>query len=67
MVSFYMLVCMGVGRNFSRGATSGFFQRFFYGGSKVEICFLPLDIKKTAFFSEILKFVPLFRHPCACV
>jgi len=35
MVSFHMLVCMGVGRNFSRGATSGFFQKFFYGGPKV--------------------------------
>jgi len=35
MVSFYMLVCMGVGRNFSRGATSGLLQTFFYGGPKV--------------------------------
>ena len=35
MASFYMLVCMGVGRNFSRDATSGFFQTFFYGGPKV--------------------------------
>jgi len=35
MVSFYMLVCMGVGRNFSWGATSGFFQMFFYGKPKV--------------------------------
>ena len=34
MVSFYMLVCTGVGRNFSRGGTSGFFQKFFYGGKK---------------------------------
>jgi len=30
-----MLVCMDVGRNFSRGGTSGFFQTFFYGGPKV--------------------------------
>jgi len=29
MVSLYMLVCMGVGRNFSRGGTSGLFQKFF--------------------------------------
>jgi len=35
MVSFYMLVCMGVGRNFSRGGTSGFLLKFFYGGPKV--------------------------------
>jgi len=35
VVSFYMLVCMGVGRNFSVGATSGFLQNFFYGGPKV--------------------------------
>jgi len=34
MVSFYMLVCMGVGRNFSRGGTKGFFQKFFYWGQK---------------------------------
>jgi len=30
-----MLVCMGVGSNFSRGATSGFFQKCFYWGSKM--------------------------------
>jgi len=35
MVSFYMLVCMGVGRHFSTGALVGFFQTFFYGGPKV--------------------------------
>jgi len=35
MVSFYMLVCMGVERNFSRGATSGFLQKFFHGEPKV--------------------------------
>jgi len=35
MVSFYMLVCMGVGIIFPGGATSGFFQKFFYGGPKV--------------------------------
>ena len=35
MVSFYMLVCMGVGKNFFRGTTSGFFQTFFYGRPKV--------------------------------
>jgi len=30
-----MLVCVGVERNFSRGATSGFFQTFSDGGPKV--------------------------------
>jgi len=35
MVSFYMFMCMGVGRYFSMGATSGFLQTFFYGGPKV--------------------------------
>jgi len=34
MVSSYVLVCMGVRRNFSRGGTIGFFQTFFYGGQK---------------------------------
>jgi len=35
MLSFYMLVCMGVGRSFSGEDTSGYFQTFFYGGPKV--------------------------------
>jgi len=30
-----MLVCMGVGRNFSKGTTSGFKKKFFYGRPKV--------------------------------
>jgi len=30
-----MIVYMGVGRNFSRGGTSGFFWKFFLGGPKV--------------------------------
>jgi len=34
MVSFYVLVCMGVGRFFPEGSTSGLFQKFFYGGQK---------------------------------
>jgi len=29
-----MRVHMSAGRSFSRGATSGFFQKFFYGGKK---------------------------------
>jgi len=28
MVKFYMLVCMGVGRIYAEGGTSGFFERF---------------------------------------
>ena len=59
-----MLVCIGVGRNFSRGATSGFFQNVFIREAKSgEICFLPLKIKKTASFAEIFKFLSLFRLP----
>jgi len=38
-------------KSFSTGAKSG------------EIWLLPLEIKKTAFFAEIFKFLPLFRHP----
>jgi len=34
MVSFCMLVCMDVGRNFSRGTTSGVLQKFFYESQK---------------------------------
>jgi len=41
-------------KSFSRGAKSG------------EIKFSPLETKKTAFFAEIFKFFPLFRHPCLC-
>jgi len=69
MVSFCMFVCIGVGRNFSKGvATSGFFQTFLLGGVKSgEICFLPLEAKKTAFFAEFFKLLPLFRHACLCV
>ena len=58
---------MGVGRDFSWGVTSGFFQKFSTGAKRGEIRFLPLEIKKTAFFTEIFKFLPLFRHPYACV
>jgi len=35
MVSFYMLVCMGVGRKFSRGLLVDFFKSFSTGGEKV--------------------------------
>jgi len=52
---------------FPGGATRGFFQTFFYGGPKMVIWFLPLEIKKKAFFAEIFKFLPLFGHPYACV
>jgi len=55
-----MLVCMGVGRIFSRGGTSGFFQKCFLGrGAKsCEIWVLSGETKKTAFFAETSKFVP---------
>ena len=53
---------------FQGGATSRFFQKFFYGAAKNgEIWFLPLEITKTAFLADILKFLPLFGHPYACV
>jgi len=62
-----MLVCMGVGGNFSRGEALIDFPNIFLRGDKYgEIWSLPLEIKKTAFFAEILKFLPLFRHPCFC-
>ena len=46
---------MDFSKSFSTGAKSG------------EIWFLPLEIKKPAFFAEIFKFLPPFRHPCLCV
>jgi len=54
MVSFYMLVCMGAGRNFSRGGTSGFFQKFFCRGPKVvKFAFYHSKLRKQRF---LLKF-----------
>jgi len=52
---------------FPWGFASGFFQKFLLGVKRGEICFLPLEIQKTAFCTEIFKFLPLFRHPFACV
>jgi len=68
MVSFYMLVRMGVGNSFSRGGALVDFSKSFSTGAKSgEIWFLPLEIKKTTFFAEVFKFLLLFRHPYACV
>jgi len=37
------------------------------GGAKSgEIRFSFLETKKTTFFAEIFKFLPLFPHPCLC-
>jgi len=44
---------MSVGRIFSRGALVDFSQSFSKGAKSSEICFLPLESKKTAFFAEI--------------
>ena len=41
---------MGVGRIFSRGGTCGFFQNLSMGAKSGEICFFPLETKKTTFF-----------------
>jgi len=62
MVSFHMLECMGVGSNFSGGPRVDFSKRFLLEAKSSEIWFLPLETKKTAFFVEIVKFLPLFRH-----
>jgi len=71
MVSFYMLVCMGFGRNFSMGALVEFSKCFSTGGggggAKVEkLVFYHSKLRKP-FFAEIFEFLPLFRHPYACV
>ena len=47
---------MGVGKILSRGATKGFFQNFCRGDQSGEICFFPLETKKTTFFCWIFKF-----------
>jgi len=44
-----------------------FSKSFPLGVKRGEICFLPLKIKKRAIFTEIFKFLPLFRHPYDCV
>ena len=45
-----LLVCLGVGKIFSREGTSWFFEVFLWGSKSGEVCFLPLKTKKTAFF-----------------
>ena len=47
MVSFHMLVCMGVGRNLSREASSGFCQMFLYGVAKTTICLCVGKVRAT--------------------
>jgi len=54
-------------KEFFQGALVKFFQQYFRRGTSGEICFLPLETKKTVLFAEIYKFLPLFRHPCLCV
>ena len=44
-----------------------FSQGFSTGAKSGEIRFLPLGIKRTAFFAEICKFLPLFRHQYVCL
>jgi len=51
---------------FQGGPLVDFSKRFSTGAKSCEICFLPLEIKKTAFFAEISNSCPT-RHPYACV
>ena len=60
---------MGVGTSdgiFRGGAPVDFSKSFSRGGQKWWNFFFPLETKKTAFFAEIFKFLPLFQHPCLC-
>ena len=58
---------MRVGRIFSKGGPRGdFFEIFLRGAKSGEICFYPLETKKTTFFGEIFKIkvaFPPFRRP----
>jgi len=56
-----------LGRYFSRGGTSAFFQKFFCGAKSGETCFLPLEIKKTAFLAELFNPAPLPTPKGLCV
>jgi len=59
-----MIVCMGVGSTFSRGALMDFSKSVSKGETKSgEICFLPLETKKTACYADIFQFPAPFRHP----
>ena len=55
-----MFVCMGVGRNFSAGAASVFFQKFFYGGPKVvKFGFCHSKLRKQHFLLKFSNSCPL--------
>jgi len=44
------------------------FSKSFYGGPNVvKFGFYHSKLRKTAFFTEIFKFLPIFRHPYASV
>ena len=52
---------MGVGKIF-QGALVDSSKSFVGGPKSGEICFLPLKMKKTAFFAEMFKFLPPSDH-----
>ena len=59
---------MGGGRIFSRGALVDFFKGFLgWEDKNGEICFLPLETNKTAFFAAIFTFLTTSGHRCLCV
>ena len=64
----FTCLCAWASEGIFPGGTQVDFPKVFLRGPKSgEICFLALEIKKTVFFAEIFKFLPLFRHPYACV
>ena len=59
MVSFCMVVCMVVGKNFSKRATSGFFQKLFCGKPKVvKFVFYHSKIRKHDFLLKVSNYCP---------
>jgi len=46
---------MGVGRIFPGGLLENCSKKFLGGSKSGEICFFPLETKKTTFFAEIFK------------
>jgi len=54
-------------KDFFRGVLVDFSKSLSRAAKLGETCFLPLETKKTAFFAELFKFLPLFRHPWLCV
>jgi len=61
----FTCLCAWASEYFFQGGHYWILPKVFLRGAKSsEICFLPLEISKTAFLAEIFKFLPLFGYAC---